>query len=64
MNPREDINEELFRLERRIARRADELSREFGFDRGRALDHWRQAEREVFESEALELPAETEQMSR
>lgn len=38
----------LFQLERRIAQRADELSRRLGLDRGHALDHWRQAEREVW----------------
>lgn len=38
----------LFRVERKIARRADELSRQLGYDPGNALDHWRQAEREVW----------------
>lgn len=60
MNPREDFDDELFRLERRIARRADELARRLGFDRGNALDHWRQAEREIFEDDALELPEESD----
>ncbi len=42
--PTDDV---LFRFERRIARRADELSRQHGFDRWNALDHWRTAEREI-----------------
>ena len=39
----------LFELERRIARRADQLSRQLGFNRCQALEHWRQAEREVLQ---------------
>jgi hypothetical protein len=39
----------LFVVERRIARRADELSRD-GCTREQALEHWRQAEAEVWES--------------
>ena len=42
-------DDELFQVERVIAQRADELSRERGFDPTRALDHWRQAENEVWE---------------
>ncbi|MDO8543242.1 MAG: hypothetical protein Q7S40_22630 [Opitutaceae bacterium] len=57
MNPRENLDEELFRLEQRIARRADELSRQYGVDRSNALEHWRQAEREVWQDEAPELLA-------
>lgn len=38
----------LFQVERQIARRADELDRELGVNPGRALDHWRQAEQEVW----------------
>lgn len=41
--------DDLFQLERRIARRADELARDFGLDRGHSLEHWRQAEREVWQ---------------
>lgn len=52
------MDEELFRLEQKIAQRADELSRQFGVDRSRALDHWRQAEREVWQEEALHLSPE------
>ncbi len=40
--------DELFKLERKIARRADQLVRKFGFDRAHSLDPWRQAEREVW----------------
>ena len=42
------LTDELFQLERRIAQRADELSRRLGVDPTQALEHWRQAEREVF----------------
>ena len=38
----------LFQVERQIARRADELDRELGVNPGHALDHWRQAEQEVW----------------
>lgn len=40
--------DELFRIERKIAQRADQLSRNLGVDPERALEHWRQAEREIF----------------
>lgn len=43
-------SDDLFRIERSIAQRADELSRARGVDRGHALDHWRQAEDEVWQS--------------
>lgn len=43
--------DELFEVERRIARRADELTRRFGSDPVHALDHWRQAEQEVWRDE-------------
>lgn len=39
--------DELFRVELRIARRADELARLHGTNPVRALDPWRQAEREL-----------------
>lgn len=42
------MDDALFRVERKIARRADELSRQLGYDPGHALDHWRQAEQEVW----------------
>lgn len=48
--------DELFQLERRIARRADELDRQLGFSAGHALDHWRQAEREVWAQSSLPSP--------
>lgn len=48
MNPLSLPTDDLFQLERRIARRADALSRRFGVDRGHDLQHWRQAEREVW----------------
>jgi hypothetical protein len=48
MNTPEFPTDELFEVERRIARRADELARQHGTDRSRALDHWRQAEREIW----------------
>lgn len=57
MNPDARFDQELFRLERRIAKRADQLARDKGVDRGHALDHWRQAEREVWESRSAELAA-------
>ena len=40
--------DDLFQVERKIAQRADELARRLGVDRGHALDHWRQAEQEVW----------------
>ena len=40
--------DELFQLEQRIARRADELDRVHGVDFARTLEHWRQAEQEVW----------------
>lgn len=43
-------NDALFRIERRIAQRADELSRALGVDRSHTLDHWRQAEDEVWKN--------------
>ena len=48
MNTPDLPSDELFQLERRIAQRADELARRLGVNRGNALDHWRQAEREVW----------------
>ncbi len=40
--------DELFLIEWKIAQRADELSRRLGVDPAQSLEHWRQAEREVF----------------
>lgn len=39
----------LFRVELEIARRADELTRRFGTNPVSALEHWRAAEREVWQ---------------
>ena len=55
MKLHEAMNDELFEVERKIARRADALSRQFGSDPLRALDHWRMAEAEVWESLALDV---------
>ena len=43
-------DDDLFQMERRIARRADELTQKFGTDPLSALDHWRRAEAEVWDS--------------
>jgi hypothetical protein len=43
------LEDTLFRIERRIAQRADQLSAGRPLDRDAALAHWRQAEREVWE---------------
>ena len=43
--------DELFEVELRIAKRADELVRLFGLDPVHALKQWRQAEREVWKEE-------------
>lgn len=48
MNPPKFPKDQLFRVELRIARRADELARLYGSDPVHALDPWRQAEREMF----------------
>jgi hypothetical protein len=40
--------DELERLELRIAQRADDFSRESGFDPIHACENWRKAEREVW----------------
>ena len=45
--------DELFEVERRIAQRADELTRRYGFDPAHALEHWRQAEQEVWQSPSV-----------
>ena len=50
MKPPPLPTDELFQIERKIAQRADELSRSLGVDREHALEHWRQAEREIFGS--------------
>lgn len=47
MNTPKLPKDELFRVELRIARRADELARLHGTDPAHALDPWRQAEREL-----------------
>ena len=39
----------LFQLERKIARRADELTRKRGIDPNHALARWEEAEREVWD---------------
>lgn len=56
MNNKPLPTDELFHVERRIARRADELSRQQGYDPIHALDHWRQAEREVWDRMHVDLP--------
>lgn len=50
MKKPEDATDTLFELEQKIARRADELTREQGGDFAHALNNWRQAEREVWEN--------------
>jgi hypothetical protein len=40
--------DELLQLELSIAQRADALAQQDGYDRGRDLEHWLQAEHEVF----------------
>jgi hypothetical protein len=52
--------DELFRVELRIARRADQLVRMHGNDPVHALDPWRQAERELLNR----LPGWLRQMRR
>lgn len=42
-------DDELLRLEFQVAQRADELSHRDGCERGRDLEHWLQAEREILE---------------
>jgi hypothetical protein len=42
--------EELIRIELRIARRADELSRAFGSSREKDVTHWLQAEHEMWDA--------------
>jgi hypothetical protein len=42
------INDELLRLELRIAQRADELSRDNGSNRLKDVAHWIQAEHELW----------------
>lgn len=65
MSPGEEFEyDELFRLEQMIARRADELSRQFGVNRGHVLEHWRQAEREVLELDSPEFASEPEMLPR
>jgi Protein of unknown function (DUF2934) len=41
--------DDLLQLELRVAQRADKLSQENGSVRGRDLQHWLQAEREIFD---------------
>jgi hypothetical protein len=49
--PYSNTPDPLFEVERKIARRADELDRKFGVNLGSALDHWRQAEQEIWRSQ-------------
>jgi hypothetical protein len=42
-------NDDLFQMERRIARRADELAQTLGTNPLSALDHWRRAESEFWD---------------
>ena len=49
MKTPEVLDDVLFEVERRIARRADELDRLFGVHPGHALAHWRQAEQEIWD---------------
>ena len=42
-------DDDLFQMERRIARRADELTRTLGTNPLSALDHWRRAEAELWD---------------
>jgi hypothetical protein len=53
MNTSEVLDDVLFEVERRIARRADELDRQFGITPGRALEHWQQAEQEIWANDGL-----------
>jgi hypothetical protein len=48
------IPDPLFELERKIARRADALTRERGCDPQHALERWREAEREVWDNYSAE----------
>jgi hypothetical protein len=41
------LEADLLKLEIRVARRADQLSLKHGGSRGRDLEHWLQAEREI-----------------
>ena len=41
--------DDLFRIEIKVAQRADQLSGEAGGGRERDREHWLQAEREIFE---------------
>jgi hypothetical protein len=52
--------DELFQVELRIAQRADELARNLGSDREHALEHWRRAEREVWQARAVPAVDEEE----
>jgi hypothetical protein len=42
-------DDRLMQLELRVAQRADKLSQESGNVRGRDLEHWLQAEQDIFE---------------
>jgi hypothetical protein len=46
------LHEDLFEIELRVARRADELARDRGSDRQRDVAHWSEAEREVWATQA------------
>ena len=52
MSPEDNLDDVLFQLERKIARRADQLSRDFGIDPRCPLEHWREAEQEVWSDNA------------
>jgi len=59
MKPRNFPQDELFQVEQRIARRADELSQRFGADPNDALGHWRRAEREIWDGIEAQLAEST-----
>jgi hypothetical protein len=46
------LHEDLFEIELRVARRADELARTRGSDRQKDVAHWSEAEREIWETQA------------
>jgi hypothetical protein len=48
MNPDEIPEDELFQLEWKIAQRADALMRQAGGDPKSAMDHWNEAEHEIW----------------
>jgi ribosomal protein L9 len=46
------LHEDLFEIELRVARRADELARTHGSDRQKDVAHWSEAEREIWGTQA------------